>query len=112
MKFARKLLDALRDSIEVDLSPASENEVIQSPASPAYTANSIRCVARSRANQNEGHTSRLVLKLGHKNPDVDLMQVRRKADPAKGLVKEWVQNWRDARAVSKEVSYRKITGLK
>ena len=27
VKFARKLLSALRDAIEVDLSPASENEV-------------------------------------------------------------------------------------
>ena len=37
-------------------------------------------------------------------------QVRRKADPAKGLVKEWVSNWRDARPVSSDASHRQITG--
>jgi len=60
VKFARKLLSALRDSIEADLSPANEAEV------------------------------------------------RRKADPAKMLVKEWVANWRDVRAVSGEVSFKQI----
>ena len=37
-------------------------------------------------------------------------QVRRKADPAKGLVKEWVSSWRDARPVSNDASHRQITG--
>jgi hypothetical protein len=38
------------------------------------------------------------------------MQVRRKADPAKTLVKEWVANWRDVAAVSGEVSFKQIKG--
>ena len=38
-------------------------------------------------------------------------QVRRKADPAKALVKEWVSRWRDERAVATEVSYKQINGV-
>ena len=37
-------------------------------------------------------------------------QVRRKADPAKALVKEWVSRWRDERTVTSEVSYKQING--
>ena len=37
-------------------------------------------------------------------------QVRRKADPAKALVQEWVRKWRDERGVSSEVSYKQING--
>jgi len=36
--------------------------------------------------------------------------VRRKADPAKALVQEWVRKWRDERGVSSEVSYKQING--
>ena len=38
------------------------------------------------------------------------LQVRRKADPAKGMVKEWVQNWRDVRVVSGDASFKQIKG--
>ena len=48
------------------------------------------------------HSARLMLAISG--------QVRRKADPAKGLVKEWVSNWRDARPVSGDASHRQITG--
>ena len=39
-----------------------------------------------------------------------LLQVRRKADPAKNLVKEWVRDWRDAPSLTKEPSYMRISG--
>ena len=42
--------------------------------------------------------------------DKSFWQVRRKADPAKSLVKDWVKNWRDSPAISREVSYREISG--
>lgn len=38
------------------------------------------------------------------------LQVRRKADPAKSLVKDWVKNWRDSPAISREKSYSEISG--
>ena len=37
-------------------------------------------------------------------------QVRRTADTAKGLVKEWVSKWRDRSALKSEASHRQITG--
>lgn len=37
-------------------------------------------------------------------------QVRRKADSAKGLVREWLANWRDAPLVSASESHRQLTG--
>ena len=49
-------------------------------------------------NQREALTSKLA------------PQVRRKADPAKNLVKEWVANWRDVRAVSGDASFKQIRG--
>ena len=39
-------------------------------------------------------------------------QVRRKADPAKGLVKDWVSNWRDNRSVRGSVSHDQLSGTK
>lgn len=46
----------------------------------------------------------------HSAPQKLTVQVRRKAEPAKKLVKEWVTDWRDARNVAQEVSYKRITG--
>lgn len=37
-------------------------------------------------------------------------QVRRKADPAKGLVKDWVLKWRDDRFVRGSVSHDQLSG--
>lgn len=39
-------------------------------------------------------------------------QIRRKADPAKGLVKDWVSKWRDDRTVRGSVSHDQISGIK
>ncbi|KAK9825441.1 hypothetical protein WJX81_008200 [Elliptochloris bilobata] len=39
----------------------------------------------------------------------DEREVRRKADPAKALVKEWVSRWRDERTVTSEASYKQIS---
>lgn len=37
-------------------------------------------------------------------------QVRRKADSAKGLVREWLANWRDNPLVAASDSHRQLTG--
>ena len=37
--------------------------------------------------------------------------MRRKADPAKGLVKDWVSKWRDDRAVRGSVSHDQVSGI-
>jgi hypothetical protein len=39
-----------------------------------------------------------------------MTQVRRKADPAKNLVREFVQRWKNAPVVRDEESYRLISG--
>ena len=114
VKFVRKLLDALRDSIETDLSPASENEVMR--RMPCSRAGAINLLSMKSSGcfkmpiSNQYPVSDMLSAISICVRDLNLSQVRRKADPAKALVKEWVQNWRDARAVSSEVSYRKITG--
>lgn len=38
------------------------------------------------------------------------MQVRRKADPAKNLVKGWIQNWKDMMEVQQETSHKELSG--
>ena len=37
-------------------------------------------------------------------------QVRRRADGAKGLVREWIANWRDSPLVTSSASHRELTG--
>ena len=39
------------------------------------------------------------------------MQVRRKADPAKTLVKSWIQNWKDVSDVQQETSHKELSGI-
>ena len=39
------------------------------------------------------------------------MQVRRKADPAKNLVKSWIQNWKDVSDVQQETSHKELSGI-
>lgn len=43
--------------------------------------------------------------------NLNLVQVRRKADPAKSLVKVWVKDWRDSPSISRETSYTEISGI-
>ena len=38
------------------------------------------------------------------------VQFRKKADPARDLVRQWVRDWRDDPRVSREESYRQVTG--
>ncbi|DBB04117.1 hypothetical protein WJX77_006144 [Trebouxia sp. C0004] len=38
-------------------------------------------------------------------------EVRRKADPAKGLVKDWVSKWRDDRSVRGSVSHDQLSAM-
>jgi hypothetical protein len=38
------------------------------------------------------------------------LQVRRRADGAKGLVREWIANWRDSPLVTTSASHRELTG--
>lgn len=131
----RRLLDALRDSIEVDLSPASESEA-SLRLSPTNLYHSFPSTCSVRFNRKLSIVFKPLIppilkvynyfKLIWANSEMALaiiaraygitewfqwLQVRRKADPAKSLVKEWVQNWRDATAVSNDPSYRRITGL-
>lgn len=40
-----------------------------------------------------------------------VLQIRRKADPAKGLVKDWVSKWRDDRTVRGSTSHDQISGI-
>jgi hypothetical protein len=39
-----------------------------------------------------------------------ILQVRRRADGAKGLVREWIANWRDSPLVTSSASHRELTG--
>ena len=39
------------------------------------------------------------------------MQVRRKADPAKNLVKSWIQDWKDVSDVQQEISHKELSGI-
>jgi len=36
--------------------------------------------------------------------------VRRKADPAKNLVKGWIQDWKNRSEVEEQVSYKELSG--
>ncbi len=38
------------------------------------------------------------------------LQVRRKADPAKSLVKGWIQDWKDMSEVQQETSHKELSG--
>ena len=38
------------------------------------------------------------------------VQVRRKADPAKTLVKGWIQDWKERSELEQEVSHRELSG--
>ena len=38
------------------------------------------------------------------------VQVRRKADPAKNLVKGWIQDWKERSELEQEVSHRELSG--
>lgn len=80
-------MTALQDSISADLNGATENEV------------------KKRA---EYSTSMQMLS---QHPIVLHLQIRRKADPAKGLVKDWVLKWRDDRSVRGSVSHDQISGM-
>ena len=42
--------------------------------------------------------------------EVCVAQVRRKADTAKGLVRDWMINWRDNALVSPSESHRQLIG--
>ena len=50
------------------------------------------------------------------SPDVKVvangMQVRKKADPAKNLVKGWLSDWKDAPGVQGEASYTQLSGVR
>ena len=38
------------------------------------------------------------------------VQVRRKADPAKNLVKGWIQDWKERSDLEQEISHRELSG--
>jgi hypothetical protein len=42
--------------------------------------------------------------------DASEREVRRRADGAKGLVREWIGNWRDSPLVTSSASHRELTG--
>ncbi len=41
---------------------------------------------------------------------LDALQVRKKADPAKNLVKGWLSDWKDTPSVQAEPSYTHLSG--
>ena len=41
----------------------------------------------------------------------NVLQVRKKADPAKNLVKGWLSDWKDAPGVQGEASYTQLSGV-
>ncbi|CAK0785118.1 hypothetical protein CVIRNUC_008324 [Coccomyxa viridis] len=43
--------------------------------------------------------------------DMEERQVRRKADPAKNLVKSWIQDWKDVSDVQQEISHKELSGV-
>ncbi|BDA47433.1 hypothetical protein COCOBI_10-2810 [Coccomyxa sp. Obi] len=44
--------------------------------------------------------------------DAEERKVRKKADPAKNLVKGWLADWKDAPCVQGETSYTQLSGSK
>ncbi|CAL5229111.1 g12374 [Coccomyxa viridis] len=43
--------------------------------------------------------------------DMEERQVRRKADPAKNLVKGWIQDWKERSDLEQEISHRELSGV-
>lgn len=101
-ELAVKLVAALREAISTDLSDAEERQVWrQAQHMPAPTHDGSVC-------ENNGMPFAMNI-ISDTCPPFLPPQVRRAADPAKSLVREFLGRWKDNPAVAGEESYVQLT---